>query len=95
MLARAIPSGSSFDEVNEKNNRMEELRNIFAASCVEAVARKLGCSTGEMYRRMKEVNLFRDFIYPCYGTLHTQSRQIVTEDVIAALKIRQERLTAL
>ena len=74
---------------------MEELRNIFASSCVEAAARKLGCSTSEMYRRMKAVNLFRDFIYPCYGTLHTQSRQIVTEDVLAALRIRQEKMAAL
>ncbi len=74
---------------------MEELRNIFASSCIETAARKLGYSTGEMYRQMKAVNLFKDFIYPCYGTLHTQSRQIVTEDVIAALKIRQERLAAL
>ncbi len=74
---------------------MEELKNIFASSCVEAAARKLGCSTGEMYRQMKAVDLFKDFIYPCYGTLHTQSRQIVTEDVLAALRIRQERMAAL
>ena len=72
-----------------------ELRNIFAASCIEAAAREVGCSTGEMYRRMKAVELFRDFIYPCYGTLHTQSRQIVTEDVLAALKIRQEKMAAI
>lgn len=74
---------------------MEELRNIFASSCIEAAARKLRCSTGEMYRQMKAVELFRDFIYPCYGTLHTQSRQIVTEDVLAALRIRQEKKAAL
>ena len=65
---------------------------IFAASCVEAAARKVGCSTSEMYRQMKEVELFRDFIFPCYETLHTQSRQIVTEDVLAALRIRQEKM---
>lgn len=76
-------------------NTMEELRNIFVSSCIEAAAREVGCSTGEMYRQMKAVNLFNEFIYPCYGTLHTQSRQIVTEDVLAALRIRQERMTAL
>jgi len=74
---------------------MEELRNIFASSCVEAAARELGCSTGEMYRQMKAVELVKDFIYPCYRTLHTQSRQIVTEDVLAALRIRQERMAEL
>jgi hypothetical protein len=29
---------------------------------------------------MKNVELFRDLIYPCYDTLHTQSRDIATED---------------
>ena len=69
---------------------MEQLRNIFASSCIEAAARKLGCSTGELYRRMKAVNLFSDLIYPCYDTMHTQSREHVTEDVLTSLKIRQE-----
>ena len=45
-----------------------------------------------MYRRMKRVELFRDFIFPCYDTLHTQSREIVTEDVINALKTREQKL---
>ena len=91
MLARTIPSGSSFDEVNEKNNRMEELRNIFASSCIEAAARKLGCSTGEMYRRMKRVGLIHGFILPGYEALHSQSREHVTEDVLGALRIWEQK----
>ena len=91
MLARAIPSGSSFDEVNEKNNRMEELRNIFASSCIEAAARKLGCSTGQMYRRMKRVGLIHGFILPGYEALHSQSREHVTEDVLGALRIWEQK----
>ena len=66
---------------------MEELRNIFASSCVEAAARKEGCSTGEMYRRMKRVGLIHGFILPGYEVLHTQSREHVTEDVLGALTI--------
>ena len=69
-----------------------ELRNIFASSCVEAVARHLQTSAMDMYRRMKQVELFRDLIYPCYDTLHTQSREIVTEDIIQALTIREQKL---
>ncbi|MBQ6769495.1 MAG: DUF3791 domain-containing protein [Bacteroidales bacterium] len=69
-----------------------ELRNIFASSCVEAVARRLQTPAMEMYRRMKQVELFRDLIYPCYDSLHTQSREIVTEDVIEALKVREQKL---
>lgn len=66
-----------------------ELVNIFASSCVEAAARKTNTSTTEMYRRMKVVDLFDQFIYPCYESLHTQSREIVTEDVLKALEIRE------
>jgi hypothetical protein len=66
-----------------------ELLNIFVSSCVEAAARKENISTTEMYKRMKAVDLFKQFIYPCYETLHTQSRDIVTEDVLEALKNRE------
>lgn len=71
-----------------------ELRNIFASSCVEAAARKLQIPAVEMYRRMKRVQLFRDLIYPCYESLHSQSREVVTEDIINALKIREQKLDA-
>lgn len=69
----------------------EELRNIFAASCVESVAIALGSTTADIYRRMKAVNLFADLIYPCYETLHTQSRNIVTEDILEALHRRESK----
>lgn len=68
-----------------------ELRNIFASSCVEAVARRLQTPAMDVYQRMKQVELFRDLIYPCYDTLHTQSREIVTEDMIEALKVREKK----
>lgn len=67
----------------------DELINIFVSSCVEAAARKLNVSSTEMYRRMKAVDLFNQFIFPCYEALHTQSREIVTEDVLEALKNRE------
>ena len=70
---------------------MEELRNIFASSCIEAAARKMGCSTGEMYHRMKRVGLIHGFILPGYEALHSQSREHVTEDVLGALKIWEEK----
>ena len=69
-----------------------QLRNIFASSCVEAAARRLQTSTRNMYLRMKKVELFRDLIYPCYETLHTQSREIVTEDILFALKVREDKM---
>jgi len=69
----------------------DELRNIFAASCVESAAEAEGISALEMYDRMKSVNLFVELIYPCYDTLHTQSRSIVTEDVLEALHRREAK----
>ena len=71
---------------------MEEIQNIFASSCIEAAARKLGCSTGEMYRRMKRVGFIAGFILPGYEALHTQSRDHVTEDVIGALQVWEHKL---
>lgn len=64
---------------------------IFASSCIEAAARKVGCSTGEMYRRMKRVGLISGFILPGYEELHAQSREHVTEDVLGALLIWEEK----
>ena len=64
---------------------------IFVASCVEAAARKVGCSTSEMYRRMKRVGLIHGFIIPGYEALHSQSREHVTEDVLGALSIWEQK----
>lgn len=68
-----------------------QLRNIFASSCVEAAARCLDVPAVDMYRRMKRVELFRDLIYPCYETLHTQSREVVTDDILEALSVRERK----
>ena len=70
---------------------MEQLRNIFTSSCIEAAARKVGCSMGEMYRRMKRVGLIAGFILPGYEALHTQSREYVTENVLGALQIWEQK----
>lgn len=64
----------------------DELKNIFASSCIESVARRLGCPTSTIYKRMKKVNLINDYIYPFYDTLHTESRENVTENILQCLK---------
>lgn len=71
---------------------MEELRNIFASSCVETAAKKMGYSTSQMYQRMKRVGLIHGFILPGYEALHSQSREHVTEDVLGALRIWESKL---
>lgn len=64
---------------------------IFASSCVESVARRLGVSSADMYQRMKRVGLIDDFIFKCYDALHTQSREHVTEDVLGALLLWEKK----
>lgn len=51
-----------------------EIRMGFAASCVEAAAKRVGCSYSEMYQRMKRVELINNFIIRHYETIHTESR---------------------
>ena len=65
----------------------EELRTIFVSSCIESAARARGCSSSEMYRRMKRIRLIEDYIWEFYDDLHTQSREYVTEDVLKTLDI--------
>ena len=57
----------------------------FVATCIEATARKLGVGYREVYERMAKVNMIDDYIYPCYETLHTESRDNIANDMIACL----------
>ena len=62
-----------------------ELTLAFAASCIESVARRLSVPYREVYARLKRVGLVDRYILPCYDTLHTMSRENVTDDVIECL----------
>lgn len=70
----------------------KQLVLIFVSSCVEAAARKVGCGTRDMYLRMKRVGLIHRFILPGYDVLHTQSREQVTDDVLNALQLWEQKL---
>lgn len=65
---------------------------IFASSCIESVAKKLNISSSEVYIRMKKVGLLENFILKCYDALHTQSREHVTEDVLGALLLWEDKM---
>lgn len=41
----------------------EELKTIFASSCIESAARAMGCPASEMYLRMKRINLIENYIW--------------------------------
>lgn len=63
----------------------EELSLAFVVSCVESAAEKVGCTGEDMFRRMDQVRLIDDYLYPCYDVLHTESREAVTDDVLTTL----------
>lgn len=69
----------------------DELKTTFAASCVESVAHTIGVSASEMYQRMQKVGLIENYIWRCYDTLHTQSREYVTADVLEALETWEKK----
>ena len=57
----------------------------FVATCIEATARTLGVSYKNIYDRMNRGNMIDRYIYPCYDTLHTESRDNVVKDLIECL----------
>lgn len=68
----------------------QQLTLAFAASCIEAVAHRLGVTPKEIARRMGRVHLVEDYILPFYEQLHTESRDHVTDNIIECLQRREE-----
>ncbi len=56
----------------------------FAAMCVDATAQAEGCSSREMYERMKAVGLIHGLTTKLDAS-HTQSREYVVQDLLQAL----------
>lgn len=63
----------------------------FVSSCIESVAEKWGCKASEVYHRMERVGLIHDYIIPCYDTIHTESRENVTADIIETLEFWEKK----
>lgn len=69
---------------------MVELRQLskeqvvmgFVASCVEDVANRLGVDYAEIYKRMDAVGMIDQYLIPFYNTLHTESRENLTDSLI-------------
>lgn len=61
-------------------------RLAFTVLAIEASAQKMNISLSEMRRRLEKVGLIKSLIQDCYDTLHTESREVVANDVVEALK---------
>lgn len=72
---------------------MVELRQLskeqvvmgFVASCVEDVANRLGVDYAKIYKRMDAVGMIDQYLIPFYDTLHTESRENLTDSLIESL----------
>lgn len=67
-----------------------ELRLAFVSSCIEGASARLHEPVEVVYQRMKRVGLIENYLMECYDTLHTQSREVVTDDVVECLKRWEE-----
>ena len=63
----------------------DEMKMAFVASCIEDVASRLGLPYIEVFERMERVGLIDKYIYQCYDSLHTQSRENLTSSLIDTL----------
>lgn len=69
----------------------QERMMTFVCSCIESVALALKESPSAIFQRMNKVGLIHDYLMACYDTLHTESRENVTADVIETLKYWEEK----
>ena len=63
----------------------------FVATCIEATAREMHVSYQEVFHRMRRVGMIEHYIYPNYETLHTESREQLTQELIAYIHGRGKR----
>lgn len=69
-----------------------EIRLGFVASCIEFVARELKRPYTEIYQRMNRVGMIDNYIYKHYNSIHTESREHITEDLIDFLSREEGRV---
>lgn len=70
-----------------------QVEMAFVATCIEATARTMGISYSEVYNRMKRLNLIDKYIYPCYGVLHTESRENIVKDLMNCMDTWERKLS--
>lgn len=66
------------------SNSEKQQALAFAAMCVDATAKEVGCKPKEMYLRLKNVGLMHGLTTKL-DALHTQSKEYVVEALLQAL----------
>lgn len=71
---------------NRINISQDQVVLAFIATCIEGTARKLRISYHDVFSRMKRLGIIKNYIYPNYETLHTESRENVILDIIECME---------
>ncbi|MDE5586690.1 MAG: DUF3791 domain-containing protein [Muribaculaceae bacterium] len=71
-----------------------EIVMAFVASCIESVADRLGVGYREIFERMDKIGMIDEYIYPCYETLHSESRENLTKSLIETLNLWENETKA-
>jgi len=61
-----------------------ELMLGFASLCIEATAKRAGCSYRDMYERLRRTGILHE-LTTNFDPLHTQSLEYVTDDILNAV----------
>ena len=65
----------------------EEL--AFAVFCIESMSDRFALPADKVYDMLtKDTDVLYQYIIPCYGSLHTQSKEYILNDIYKILKER-------
>lgn len=62
----------------------------FVVFALEATAQKANIPTEELFDRLNRLGLVQSVLLDCYETLHTQSRNYITDVILEALQAWEE-----
>lgn len=60
----------------------EQRATEFAVFCIENTAARLECSPVEVFHALQRTDGIRNFLYPSYPALHTQSKEYIVDEVL-------------
>lgn len=70
------------------NNAIRNTNELeFAIFCIESIAAKLNIDAAAVYSALTEKSdILNAYVIPCYGSLHTQSKNYITDDILDAAR---------
>ena len=87
----ALKSTVNKKMTGERTISHKQIVLAFVSTCIEATARTLGVSYFEVFKRMQRLGMIKNYIYPNYETLHTESRENIALDMIECMKLWEDR----